>query len=93
MSENKVKMKSRFKFKQQSNKQPIFIDFEDLKEKLGYRVYKPRIGILGKALIKLSKRENQRSIGWLKHQLDELFMKNKRKKTRNKKDRNVKIKK
>ena len=50
----------------QSNGQPIAVNFEDLKEKLGYKTYKPRIGILGQALIKLAKEGNQRSIGWLK---------------------------
>lgn len=56
----------------QSNGQPIAVDFEDLREKLGYRVYKPRIGNVGKALFKAIKEGNQRSISWLKHQLDEL---------------------
>ena len=57
----------------QSNGQPIAVNFEDLKEKLGYKTYKPRIGILGQALIKLAKEGNQRSIGWLKNQLDTYF--------------------
>lgn len=59
----------------QSNGQPVAVDFEDLKEKLGYKTYKPRIGNVGRALIKLSKEGNHRSIGWLKHQLDELSQK------------------
>lgn len=70
----------------QSNGQPVAVDFEDLKEKLGYKTYKPRIGNVGRALIKLSKEGNHRSIGWLKHQLDELYRKDKQKMNK-KKDR------
>ena len=72
----------------QSNGQPVAVDFEDLKEKLGYKIYKPRIGNLGKALIKASKEGNHRSIGWLKHQLDELFKKDRQQLNKKKKDRN-----
>ena len=50
----------------QTNGQPVHLDFDDLKEKLGYKVYKPRIGNLGRALIKASKEGNQRSVGWMK---------------------------
>lgn len=57
----------------QSNGQPVFITLEDLKEKLGYKSRKPKIGILGKALIKATKEGNRRSVGWMKKQLDELF--------------------
>lgn len=57
------------------NKNLEYLTYEDLKEKLGYKTYKPRIGMLGRALIKASKEENHRSIGWLKKQLDELFRK------------------
>ena len=78
--------------KYQSNGQPVALSFEDLKEKLGYKTYKPRIGILGKELIKTTKEGNQRSIGWLKKQLDELFKKDRYKK-KNKKDKNVRNKK
>ena len=56
----------------QSNGQPIAISFEDLKVKLGYPIHPPRIGSLGKA-------GNRRSIGWLKHQLDELYKKDRQK--------------
>lgn len=63
----------------QSNGQPIAISFEDLKVKLGYPIHPPRIGSLGKALIKASKEGNRRSIGWLKHQLDELYKKDRQK--------------
>lgn len=81
----------------QSNGQPVAVDFEDLKEKLGYKTYKPRIGNIGRALIKLCRNElysshsrtkegNHRSIGWLKHQLDELYRKDKQKMNK-KKDR------
>lgn len=63
----------------QSNGQPIAVDFEDLKIKLGYRIQKPRVGSLGQALIKASQEGNQRSIGWLKHQLDELYKKDRQK--------------
>lgn len=59
----------------QSNGQPIYSDFNDLRAKLGYKVYTPRIGSLGKALLRASKEKHQRSIGWLRHQLDELFRK------------------
>lgn len=59
----------------QSNGQPYSIDIEDLREKLGYKVYKPRIGNVGKALVKAINVSKSRSIGWLKHQLDELFKK------------------
>ena len=70
----------------QSNGQPIAVDFEDLREKLGYKIYKPRIGSVGKALYKAIKEGNHRSIGWLKHQLDELYRKDKQKMNK-KKDR------
>ena len=72
----------------QSNGQPIAVNFEDLKEKLGYKTYKPRIGILGQALIKLAKEGNQGSIGWLKEQLDELARKDRQIFKKKKKDRN-----
>lgn len=70
----------------QSNGQPIAVDFEDLREKLGYKIYKPRIGSVGKALYKAIKEGNHRSIGWLKNQLDELSKKD-RQKMNKKKDR------
>lgn len=70
----------------QSNGQPVALNFEDLKEKLGYKTYQPKLGSLGKALVKASKESNHRSIGWLKHQLDELFKKDRQNK--NKKERN-----
>lgn len=70
----------------QSNGQPIAVDFEDLREKLGYKIYKPRIGSVGKALYKAIKEGNHRSIGWLKNQLDELYRKDKQKMNK-KKDR------
>lgn len=80
------------KIEYQSNGQPVAVNFEDLKEKLGYRTYKPRIGNLGRALIQASKKSNQRSIGWLKKQLDELFRKdrqlNNKKKGNNGKNKN-----
>mgnify|MGYP003292812814 CR=1 FL=1 len=60
--------------KLQSNKQPEFLTYEDLKEKLGYKTYTPKIGSLGKALIKAAK-SNHRSIGWVNKQLDLLFNK------------------
>lgn len=75
--------------KYQSNGQPVAVNFEDLKEKLGYRTYKPRVGSLGKALVKAIKGKDIRSIGWLKHQLDIFFKKNRQ---NFKKDRNVKNK-
>ena len=59
----------------QTNGQPVCIDFEDLKNKLGYRTFKPRIGSLGRAMLKAVKEQHHGSIGWLKHQLDELFKK------------------
>lgn len=48
-----------------------YLDFEDLIKKSGYKVYKPKIGSVGRALIKASK--SHRSIGWLKNQLDAYF--------------------
>lgn len=60
----------------QSNGQPVFTTLEDLKEKLGYKSRKPKIGILGKALIKATKEGNRRSVGWMKKQLDELLKNN-----------------
>lgn len=57
----------------QSNGQPVAIDFEDLKEKLGYKVYKPRLGTLGKALLEAGK--NQRSDNFLKRYCDSYFRK------------------
>lgn len=77
----------------QSNGQPVVIDFEDLREKLGYKVYKPRIGSVGKALIKAVAQEGKsRSSGWLKHQLDELFKKDRKSHFSKGKKRNVKTK-
>ena len=75
------------KIEYQSNGQPVAVDFEDLKEKLGYKIYKPRIGNLGKALIKASKEGNHRSIGWLKKQLDILSKKDNYKMKKKKKGR------
>lgn len=71
----------------QSNGQPVAVDFDDLRKKLGYRVYEPKIGSMGRALIKASKSKSQ--VGRLiKSQLDELFKKDrqshfKRKRTHN----------
>ncbi len=59
----------------QSNGQPVFLTFEDLKEKMGYKTYKPKIGNFGRALIKASKENNQGRLTWLNKQLDELFRK------------------
>lgn len=56
-----------------------YTDFEELKERLGYKTYKPKIGNLGKAIIKYSKEGNHRSINWLKSQLDELYKQQKKK--------------
>jgi len=61
--------------KYQTNGSPEYLDFEDLKEKLGYRTYKPKMGSVGRALLKATKDGNHRSVGWLKHQLDEVFKK------------------
>lgn len=72
------------KIEYQSNGQPVAVDFEDLKEKLGYKTYKPRIGNVGRALIQASK--SHRSIGWLKYQLDTYFNKYRQNKDK-KKDR------
>lgn len=55
-------------------KQPEFLSYEELFEKLGYKKqYKPRIGNLGRAIIDASK--SHRSIDWLKNQLDTYFKK------------------
>ena len=52
------------------------LNFEDLKTKLGYKTYIPKIGNVGRAFIAASKTEgNQRSINWVKKQLDVLFKK------------------
>ena len=81
------------KTKYQSNGQPVVIDFEDLREKLGYKVYKPRIGSVGQALIEAVAQEGKsRSSGWLKHQLDELFKKDRKSHFSKGKKRNVKTK-
>lgn len=48
-----------------------YITSEDLLEKLGYRVYKPKLGSLGRELVKTG----NRSVGWLKKQLDLMFKK------------------
>lgn len=73
------------KLEYQSNGQPVAIDFAELREKLGYKTYKPRIGSVGRALIKAVKEGNRRSIGWLKLQLDELFKKDRKAQFRRKK--------
>ena len=70
--------------KYQSNGQPIFLDFTDLKEKLGYTTRKPKVGSLGRALIKASKESNQGSIKWLKNHLDTFFKKNRQQKIKKK---------
>lgn len=72
------------KIEYQSNGQPIATDFTDLRAKLGYKVYEPKIGSMGRALIKASKEGNHRSIGWLKHQLDNFFKKERQNKKVNK---------
>ena len=57
----------------QSNGQPVAYDFEDLKSKLGYKTYQPKISSWGRAIISASK--NHRSIKWLKNHLDTYFKK------------------
>lgn len=69
-----------------NHKQAIknYITYEDLYEKAGYRVHKPKITSMTRALIELSK--NHRSIKWLKSYLDSYFKKlreNKRNRLRN----------
>lgn len=55
-------------------KQPEFLSYEELFEKLGYKKqYKPRIGNVGRAIMDASK--SHRSINWLKNQLDTYFEK------------------
>lgn len=55
-------------------KQPEFLSYEELFEKLGYKKqYKPRIGNVGRAIMEASK--SHRSISWLKTQLDTYFEK------------------
>lgn len=79
------------KIEYQSNGQPVAVCFEDLREKLGYKTYKPRIGSVGRALIKAVKEGNRRSISWLKPQLDELFKKDRKAQfSRRKKNHNAK---
>lgn len=59
-----------------------YLDYEDLIKKSGYKVYKPKVGSVGRALIKASKSHG--SIGWLKNQLDTYFKsQNKNKKGKN----------
>lgn len=56
-----------------------YIDVNDLKEKIGVRTYKPKMGVMFRALIELSKSDSQ--VGQLiKSQLDELFKKFRKKK-------------
>lgn len=62
-----------------------YLDFNDLKEKLGYKTYKPRIGNIGRALIKLSKEGDYKTLGWLKHQLNIFFKKGRQKMNKKKK--------
>lgn len=50
-----------------------YINYEDLKEKLGYRTYKPRLGVLGKALLEASKK--QKANNFLKRYWDSYFKK------------------
>ena len=58
----------------QSNGQPVAVDFDDLRRKLGYKVYEPKIGSMGRALIKASK--NKSKVGrWIKNSLDIFFKK------------------
>ena len=57
--------------KKNKYKQPDYITYEDLLEKLGYKKYKPKIGNLGRAIMDASK--NHRSVNWLKNQLDAYF--------------------
>lgn len=78
--------------KYQSNGQPFAIDSEDLREKLGYKVYKPRTGSVGRALIKAANEGKSRSSGWLKHQLDILFKKDRKSHFSKGKKHNVKTK-
>lgn len=78
------------KIEYQSNGQPIAVDFEDLREKLGYKVYKPRIGSFGRALIKASKEGKSGSSSLIKHQLDLLFKKDRKYKNKGKRTTNGK---
>ena len=63
-----------------------YLDFTDLIKKAGYKVYEPKLGNVGRALIKASKAH--RSIGWLRNQLEGCL----KKQQKNKKDRNDKKK-
>ena len=56
-----------------------YLDFSDLKEKLGYKKTKQQLGDIGRALIQLCWNNSDKSQGWLKHQLNEYFRKQKRK--------------
>lgn len=61
------------KIEYQSNGQPVAVCFEDLLKKLGYKRYTPKIGTLGRALLKASK--NQRSDNFLKRYWDSYYKK------------------
>lgn len=50
-----------------------YIGYEDLLQKLGYKTYKPKLGTLGRALLKASK--NQKPDNFLKKYWDIYFKK------------------
>ena len=63
----------------------IYDSYEDLVEKLGYKRYKPRIGVLGRALLEASR--NQRSDNFLKKFWD-FYFKRERERRKRKNDKN-----
>ena len=72
------------------NYEPIrdYISSEDFLDKAGYRRYKPKVGILGKALIEASKHQGRSS--FLNRMLDVYFKKlRQQKKDRRGKDNSV----
>lgn len=70
------------KYKKYQSAEHNYISNEDLIEKLGYKVVKPRITGLGKAIMEASK--HHRSISWLKNQLDVYFRKLRKEKAKHK---------
>lgn len=50
-----------------------YLDFEDLKNQLGYRTYQPKLGSVGQALITHIKERKLRSIGGVNNPLELLY--------------------
>lgn len=72
------------------NNEPIkdYINFEDYLRKAGYRRYKPKVGSLGRALIKASKHQGRSS--FLNRMLDVYFEKLRQQKNNRQKEQHKK---